>query len=134
MSLLTFNRRMSAENNELIINDVNPHTMLNDDDDECSCTCSFCPNLFDWCNKDALGLTCGLFTWILFIYAEFVVVFVILTPKNYSIGFNLTNLFVFHLLAFMAISSHFRTMFSNPVCISIEQIIRNIRSSRVQYH
>jgi hypothetical protein len=115
--------RVLSRNNEansLIIKDIIPHSMS--DNDGCSCTCSFCPNLFDWCIKDALGLSCGIFTWFLFFYAEFVVVFVILIPKNYSIGFYLINLFLFHLLEFLAISSHCRTMFSNPVCISINRL------------
>lgn len=126
--------RFSSRNNEvnsLIIKDVIPHSMTNDD--ACSLTCSFCPNVFDWCIKDALGLSCGIFTWVLFIYAEFVVVFVILISKNYSIEFYLINLFLFHLLEFLAISSHCRTMFSNPVCISIEYKIA-FELSRVLYH
>lgn len=105
--------RMNEENS-LIINDVTPHSISMND--QCLCTCTCCPNLSNWCIKDALGLSCAIFTWFLFLYGEFVVVFVICTPSNYPFLVNLINLIVFHALQFLAISSHCRAMFSNPVC------------------
>jgi hypothetical protein len=111
--LLTNNEANSSSENGVIIKDIVPHSMLIEDD--CSCTCAFCPNVFDWCIKDALGLSGAIITWFLFLYGQFVIVFVILIPKNHSFGFNLFNLFLFHSLEFLAISSHCRTMFSNPV-------------------
>lgn len=105
----------SHEENSLIIKDVTPHS-ISADDEQCLCTCSCCPNLSDWCIKDAFGLTCAIFTWFLFFYGEVAVVFVIFTPSNYPFLVNLINLIVFHALQFLAISSHCRAMFSNPVC------------------
>jgi len=108
----------------VIIKDVIPHSMS--DDDKCFCTCSSCPNVSEWCVKDSLGLLCSILTWILFCYGEFVMVFVILIPKNYSFEYNLINLFLFHFLEFFAISSHCRTMFSNPVCYLYRNILINL--------
>jgi hypothetical protein len=107
----------------VIIKDIVPRSMS--DDDKCLCTCSSCPNIFDWCVKDGFGLSCCILTWLLFFYGEFVIIFVILIPKNYSFEFNLINLFLFHFLEFLAISSHCRTMFSNPVCIYYQNTIIN---------
>lgn len=111
--------RFLSENNEpnknIIIKDVVPHSMS--DKENYWCTCSKCPNISNWCIKDALGLACSILTWFLFIYAEFMIIFVILIPENYSLKFNLINLIIFHVLEFFAISAHCRTMFSNPVCV-----------------
>jgi len=118
--LPTNNEAHLSSENGVIIKDIVPRSMS--DEANCLCTCSSCPNLFDWCVKDAFGLLCGITTWFLFFYAEFVLVFVILIPKNYSLEFNLINLFLFHFLEFLSISSHCRTMFLNPVCIYNEII------------
>jgi hypothetical protein len=122
--LSTNNEANSLLENGVIIKDIVPHSISNDDN--CLCTCSSCPNVFNWCVKDALGLLCSILTWFLFIYGEFVIVFVILIPKNYSIEFNMINLFIFHFLEFLSISSHFRTMFSNPVCIYYKNPMINL--------
>lgn len=109
--------RLSTDENSLIIKDVVPHSIPAVD--QCLCRCSCCPTISNWCVKDALGLTCAIFTWFLFLYGEFVVVFVIFTPSNYSLLFNSINLIFFHSLQFLAISSHCRAMFSDPVCLFI---------------
>jgi len=114
--LSTNNDEISLSERGVIIKDVVPHSM-SDDNNNCLITCSRCPNVSGWCIKDAFGLSCGIITWLLFFYAEFVIDFVILVPKNYSLLFNFINLFIFHCLEFLAISSHCRTMFLNPVCI-----------------
>lgn len=111
----------------VVIKDVVPRSMyyhdrdrFHDDDDDCLCTCACCrceccPKVSDWCVRDPYGLSCGFTTWFLFLYAQFVMIFVILIPSSHSTSFNLINLFIFHLLEFLAVSSHLRTMFSNPV-------------------
>jgi hypothetical protein len=105
----------------VIVKDVTPRSTYGDDEDDCcSCTCSCCPNVSSWCVKDPLGLTCSFITWSLFLYAQFVIVFVILIPKSYSLLVIFINLLIFHSLEFLAISSHCRTMFSNPVCIYLQ--------------
>ncbi|CAF0874158.1 unnamed protein product [Rotaria sordida] len=106
----------------VIVKDIVPRSMVNDDD--CTCTCACCPTISDWCIKDAFGLSCGIMTWIFFLYGEFVFVFVILTPKTYSLLFYWINFFIFHLLEFLAISSHFRTMFSNPGAVPLKNATR----------
>jgi hypothetical protein len=65
-----------------------------DDDDDNSedcnndkycCDCPCCklpwpiPNGI-WCVKDACGLVCAVFTWLLVLYADFVIIFVIILP------------------------------------------------------
>ena len=108
----------------LIIKDDVPRSMYHksddDDDDDCLCTCSCCrceccPNVSDWCVRDPFGLSCSFTTWFLFLYGQFVVIFVILIPKSHSTLFNLINLLIFHTLEILAVSSHIKTMFTNPV-------------------
>lgn len=110
----------------VVIKDVVPRSMYYHDrdhytdDDDCLCTCACCrceccPKVSDWCIRDPYGLSCGFTTWILFLYAQFVMIFVILIPSSHSTLFNWMNLILFHLLEFLAVSSHVRTMFSNPV-------------------
>jgi hypothetical protein len=116
----------------VVVKDIVPRSMYyherdyNDDDCLCSCACcrcECCPTVSDWCVRDPYGLSCGFTTWFLFIYAQFVIIFVILIPKSHSILFNIINLFIFHTLEILAVSSHCRTMFSNPVCQKIFEII-----------
>lgn len=52
-------------------------------------------------------------TWLLIAYAEFVVMRVILSPSPYLI-YKAINMIIFNLLAFLAISSHMKSMFSDP--------------------
>ena len=109
----------------VIVKDVVPRSMYyherddsNDDDCLCSCACcrcECCPTVSDWCIRDPYGLSCGFITWFLFIYAQFVMIFVVLIPKSHTTLFNLVNLVLFHALEILAVSSHYKTMFSNPV-------------------
>ncbi|CAF1036312.1 unnamed protein product [Rotaria magnacalcarata] len=101
----------------VIVKDVVPRSM--NDINDCSCICSCCPTVSDWCIKDALGLSCGVATWIFYAY-EFVFVFVILTTKSFSSLFYFMNFLIFHCLQFLAISSHLRTMFSNPGAVPLK--------------
>ncbi|CAF3301788.1 unnamed protein product, partial [Rotaria sp. Silwood2] len=91
----------TTDESGVIIKDIVPrsayyHDQYNDDDDECLCSCACCrceccPTVSDWCIRDPYGLSCGFTTWFLFIYAQFVIIFVILIPKSHSTLFNLIN-------------------------------------------
>lgn len=66
-----------------------------------------------WCVKDICGIVCAVFTWLLIIFAEFVVMRVILLPSPYPV-YSTINIIIFQLLAFLAFASHIRTMLSDP--------------------
>jgi hypothetical protein len=129
------NGMISSSETGVIVKDIAPHSRPDDDDDDCVCTCSCCPTVSNWCIKDAFGLTASFITWFLFFYAQLVIVFVILISKKTSLLYYFTHLLIFHCLEFLAISSHCRAMFSNPVCIyiSIMSLIL-FEIFRVLYH
>lgn len=124
-STTTTTTTVPVDETGVVIRDVVPRSMYYHDshdnnDDDCLCTCACCrceccPTVSDWCIRDPYGLSCGFTTWFLFLYGQFVMIFVILIPKSHSTMFNLVNLLIFHTLEFLAVSSHCRTMFSNPV-------------------
>ncbi|KAJ8385679.1 hypothetical protein AAFF_G00183920 [Aldrovandia affinis] len=66
-----------------------------------------------WFIRDACGIVCGLITWMLVFYAEFVVVFVMLLPSK-NLAYSLVNGALFNCLAFLALASHFRAMCTDP--------------------
>ncbi|KAH8290319.1 hypothetical protein KR054_001908 [Drosophila jambulina] len=66
-----------------------------------------------WCVKDICGIVCVVMTWLLILFAEFVVMRLILLPSNYTV-FSTLNMIVFQALAFLAFASHIRTMLSDP--------------------
>ena len=57
---------------------------------------------------------CAIFTWLLILYAEFVVTRVILLP-DFPSFFSIINFILFQGLAGLAIASHIRTMLTDPV-------------------
>ena len=59
-------------------------------------------------------MVCAFFTWGLIFYAEFVVINVILGPYINSV-YSVFNLCLFQVFAFLAVSSHLRTMLTDPV-------------------
>lgn len=67
-----------------------------------------------WFVKDVCGIICAMMTWGLILYAEFVVMTVILLPNPYPV-YSYVNMVIFNMLAFLATASHMRTMFSDPV-------------------
>ncbi|CAH0402177.1 unnamed protein product [Chilo suppressalis] len=68
-----------------------------------------------WCIKDICGIICAVLTWLLILYAEFVVMMVMLLPGLSSYPFYAyVNIFIFQSLAFLAFASHLRTMFTDP--------------------
>lgn len=67
-----------------------------------------------WCVRDICGVVCVGLTWTLILFAEFVVMRIILLPNPNPI-FSIINSFFFQIFAFLAFASHIRTMLSDPV-------------------
>ena len=68
-----------------------------------------------WFVKDICGIICVIITWMLVLWAEFVVSFVILLPSITSEPiYGLFNLIIFNCLAFLALASHFKSMTTDP--------------------
>lgn len=68
--------------------------------------------------QDICGIICAVMTWLLILYAEFVVMVVIILPSPYPV-YSTINMVIFNMLAFLAYASHIRTMFSDPVRINM---------------
>ncbi|XP_040102710.1 palmitoyltransferase ZDHHC3 isoform X2 [Oryx dammah] len=66
-----------------------------------------------WFIRDGCGIACALVTWFLVLYAEFVVLFVMLIPSRDYV-YSVINGLVFNLLAFLALASHCRAMLTDP--------------------
>lgn len=67
-----------------------------------------------WCVRDICGVVCVVLTWFLILFAEFVVMRVILLPSTNPL-FSVLNSLLFQVFAFLAFASHVRTMLSDPV-------------------
>ncbi|XP_072373989.1 palmitoyltransferase ZDHHC7 [Scyliorhinus torazame] len=93
--------------------DVDHHPLLSSEDDfECSSTNVEVVDRI-WFIRDGCGMVCAVITWLLVLYADFVVTFVMLLPsKNY--WYSLINGIIFNSLAVLALSSHMRTMLTDP--------------------
>ncbi|XP_067854221.1 palmitoyltransferase ZDHHC7 [Heptranchias perlo] len=93
--------------------DVDHHPLLSSEDDfECSSANLEVVDRF-WFIRDGCGMVCAIITWLLVFYADFVVTFVMLLPsKDY--WYSLINGIVFNSLAVLALSSHLRTMVTDP--------------------
>nr|CAI9700157.1 unnamed protein product [Rangifer tarandus platyrhynchus] len=68
-----------------------------------------------WFIRDGCGIACAIVTWFLVLYAEFVVLFVMLIPSRDYV-YSVINGLVFNLLAFLALASHCRAMLTDPAC------------------
>ncbi|XP_016374890.1 palmitoyltransferase ZDHHC3-like [Sinocyclocheilus rhinocerous] len=66
-----------------------------------------------WFIRDACGIVCAIITWLLVVFAEVVVLFVMLIPSK-SLTYSLVNGTLFNSLAFLALASHFRAMCTDP--------------------
>ncbi|KAK1895029.1 Palmitoyltransferase ZDHHC3 [Dissostichus eleginoides] len=66
-----------------------------------------------WFIRDACGIVCAVITWMLVLYAEFVVLFVMLLPSK-NLTYSIVNGTVFNILAFLALASHLRAMCTDP--------------------
>ena len=67
-----------------------------------------------WFIRDGCGITCGVITWMLVLYAQFVVAFVMLLPAR-NLLYSLVNGALFNSLAVLALASHARAMCTDPV-------------------
>ncbi|XP_061421822.1 palmitoyltransferase ZDHHC3 [Lethenteron reissneri] len=65
-----------------------------------------------WFIRDCCGITCAVITWMLVVYAEFVVTFVLLLPA--SVPYALFNGTLFNALALLAVASHCKAMLTDP--------------------
>lgn len=66
-----------------------------------------------WFIRDGCGMVCAVVTWLLVFYADFVVMFVMLLPSR-DFLYSLINGVIFNCLAVLALSSHLRTMLTDP--------------------
>ncbi|KAM5315213.1 palmitoyltransferase ZDHHC3 isoform 5-T5 [Glossophaga mutica] len=66
-----------------------------------------------WFIRDGCGIACAIATWFLVLYAEFVVLFVMLIPSRDYV-YSIINGILFNLLAFLALASHCRAMLTDP--------------------
>lgn len=66
-----------------------------------------------WCIKDICGIVCVVLTWLLILYADFVILFVIVSPTHSTL-YNFFNVTLFQTLAVLAITSHLRAMLTDP--------------------
>lgn len=67
-----------------------------------------------WFVRDGCGIVCSAITWFLVLYAEFVVVFVMLLPAK-NLAYSLFNGLIFNALTFLALASHAKAMCTDPV-------------------
>ena len=72
-----------------------------------------------WFVKDICGIICVVLTWLLIVYAEYVVTFIMLIPAPNAV-YGLANMMIFQFLAFMAVASHSKAMLTDPVSIHVE--------------
>ncbi|CAG2053883.1 unnamed protein product [Timema podura] len=63
--------------------------------------------------NDICGVICAILTWLLILYAEFVVMVVMLLPCPYPV-YSAVNMIIFQTFAFLAFASHLRAMFTDP--------------------
>lgn len=66
-----------------------------------------------WFIRDGCGMVCAIMTWLLVVYADFVVTFVMLLPSK-DFWYSVINGVLFNCLAILALSSHLRTMLTDP--------------------
>lgn len=91
-----------------------------------------------WFVRDICGIICAVMTWLLVLYAQYVVVGVILLPSLHTY-YGTFHLMLFELLAFLAVFSHVRTMVTDPGAVprgtatreAVEQL--GLREGRLVY-
>lgn len=67
-----------------------------------------------WCVGDPCGIVCAAFTWFLLFYAQFCVLSVFLVYITERPIHTLCNAAIFELIFGLALSSHVKTMFTDP--------------------
>ncbi|KAG8144156.1 hypothetical protein E2320_001266 [Naja naja] len=95
------------------LREVEHHPLLAENDcyDSSSSACDAGDRL--WFIRDSCGMVCAVMTWLLVVYADFVVTFVMLLPSK-DFWYSLVNGVLFNGLAVLALSSHLRTMLMDP--------------------
>ena len=78
-----------------------------------------------WFIQDGCGLICAFITWFLVLYADFVVTFVMLLPAK-SVWYAVVNGVLFNGLAVLALTSHLRTMLTDPVSQCVIGTLHNV--------
>ncbi|EPY76567.1 palmitoyltransferase ZDHHC7-like protein [Camelus ferus] len=99
------------------LRDVEHHPLLaeNDNYDSSSSSSSEADSADRvWFIRDGCGMICAVLTWLLVVYADFVVTFVMLLPSK-DFWYSVVNGVIFNCLAVLALSSHLRTMLTDPV-------------------
>jgi len=69
-----------------------------------------------WIVKDICGIICCVITYMLILYATFVVMCVIM-PTSHGSWLNFVNGLIFYVFAALAFASHVRTVVTDPVSI-----------------
>ncbi|XP_045389674.1 palmitoyltransferase ZDHHC7 isoform X2 [Lemur catta] len=98
------------------LRDVEHHPLLTENDNyDSSSSSSSEADLADrvWFIRDGCGMICAVMTWLLVVYADFVVTFVMLLPSK-DFWYSVVNGVIFNCLAVLALSSHLRTMLTDP--------------------
>lgn len=99
------------------LRDVEHHPLLTENDNyDSSSSSSSEADVADrvWFIRDGCGMICAVMTWLLVVYADFVVTFVMLLPSK-DFWYSVVNGVIFNCLAVLALSSHLRTMLTDPV-------------------
>lgn len=96
--------------------DVEHHPLLADNESYDSSSSSSEADMAErvWFIRDGCGMVCAIMTWLLVVYADFVVTFVMLLPSK-DFWYSVINGVLFNCLAVLALSSHLRTMLTDPV-------------------
>ncbi|OBS58721.1 hypothetical protein A6R68_10155 [Neotoma lepida] len=95
------------------LRDIEHHPLLTDNDtyDSASSEADMADRV--WFIRDGCGMVCAVMTWLLVVYADFVVTFVMLLPSK-DFWYSVVNGVIFNCLAVLALSSHLRTMLTDP--------------------
>lgn len=75
-----------------------------------------------WVVRDCCGLFCAGFTWLLIVFAEYVMWYFILLPSINEFH-NFVNGVIFLGFSCLAALSHIRAMFTDPVCLRVNTSI-----------
>lgn len=121
------------------LRDIEHHPLLTDNDNYDSASSSSSEaDMADrvWFIRDGCGMVCAVMTWLLVVYADFVVTFVMLLPSK-DFWYSVVNGVIFNCLAVLALSSHLRTMLTDPVSpqhLCLEHGLTLSRSSTQHWH
>ncbi|KAK2085571.1 Palmitoyltransferase zdhhc7 [Saguinus oedipus] len=115
------------------LRDVEHHPLLAENDNyDSSSSSSSEADVADrvWFIRDGCGMICAVMTWLLVAYADFVVTFVMLLPSK-DFWYSVVNGVIFNCLAVLALSSHLRTMLTDPVsagCVTGDPLVSGLVS------